>query len=147
MKYGKEVEGKFKNLYSIFINDTELQDEKVKNYLLTNNNYHQLYISALYWFLRDDDFEFLKELKSKNNILITIETRAVCQELFDKYKDICSFIYVFISTDVFRLRKDDQIKIMHTYDHQKVLAIGLENMYKTLPEDFKNDVEINLEQE
>lgn len=145
MKAGIEIEGKFKNVYSIFIHDVEIRSEKVREYLSTHTNYQHLCIYSPNWFLLRNDLEFLKKLKLDTNILITIETMEI-PDILEEYRDVFNIMFMLINPEVFKLLKTDQIKILSssTQHPPRVMAMCIENMYRTEPEEFSIDVDIKV---
>lgn len=132
MKFGIEVEGRFKGIKTIFMDQNEIVDNlNLQLFKLFNAN--ALYISDL-----NDELTFkeiTKLYKISEKYLVSIETtsKRLC-----KYKNF-HIILRIDNSDFFKLKNTDQIKFEHC---KSVYTITKENMFKTKPKDFNNDKEI-----
>jgi hypothetical protein len=138
-KIGKEVEGKFLGLLSIFISNTEYF-EMVKNYSfkLLSEKYpdlKQIYISDL---SNDIDLydDVLRELSQY--YIITVECTKILAESVPEHVNIVLNIE---PTDFWKLNLANQIKFSK---NNYVYMVPVMNMSLTTPDKFLEDIEIEL---
>ncbi len=130
MKYGIEVEGKYKGIKSVFLQLSELYNMDL---MILPKGYNHLYIT--------NDTELTEDLNDIINLLlvyynITFETTVVP----DKLSDEVHIMLDIKSDEIWKLKDTDSIKMYS--DKNQVKSISIENMYNTNPEDFLNDKQL-----
>ena len=134
MKIGKEVEGRFKGLDMIFLEDLEIQTF-VDNIEHLKNEYkaRAVYISYPQTML-DTRIEFISKWYH-----VTVEIDHLGSTPPDFIDHV---MYTVRDTEILNLRKTGSFKI-HT-DPNYVHSVQMESFICTVPDDFKNDKDIVL---
>lgn len=133
MKIGVEVEGSYKGLKTLFIEQNELDKvlDKIKSVDVS-----QVYISCN-MYITGEQFIIIKKLL-KTEKLITIDTAYfdfIPKSIINKV----NIILLVDDSDFFKLKPTDQIKFEIG---RKVYTAKKETMIKTLPSDYKRDKEL-----
>lgn len=132
MKKGFEVEGKYKGIYTLFLNEDEIYNvDKIIN---NTNDVLQIYICI----------NVLDYIKYKNSIdwlltlgkLITIETKKIYN--IETMPLNINIMLNIESENFFKLKDTDQIKFVNS--DLDILSISKENMFKTNKNDFLSDI-------
>ena len=133
MKYGIEVEGRFKGLKTLFMSAPEMMACTVERILgyAEERKVQQIYISDLEGLVLKQN-RTLKALAK--DYIVTLEVSSVQAEV-PAYVNI--MLNLKCETPMQFLKEGDQIKISQD---QNVWAISVENMIRTVPEDFHGDV-------
>lgn len=136
-KIGIEVEGRFKGLKTLFIDDTEI-DFVYENFnkLIHQYCFVSIYISNLSGKLNNEQQEIINYFSL--NIVVLIETKRIS---YSTLNSSINFVLRIMDNNVFKLRDTDQIKFEKNLN---VKMVTVENMSTTLSEDFSNDEEIVL---
>lgn len=138
MKIGLEVEGRYKGLRTLFLIAEEFNRIPSEDIIeiATENKAQQIYIS-------DHNNEVLNQCTFHGSQWSTFKvTLEVTQVMFYQDHSAVHLLLVIPEENVWRLKPTDQIKFSR--DHT-VYAVPVESMYKTTPEDFFGDVEVEYD--
>lgn len=138
MHIGKEVEGRFRNIKTLFMNAQELMDnfQDLISFLEKNRNVSQVYVSDHQNTLDLNNCWELAELSK--GVTVTVEVTALINDV-PEYVNVILFID---RPDFIYLNNTDQVKFEPVEKH--VLTVTVENMTCTLPNEFKGDQPLNF---
>jgi len=136
MRIGKEIEGKYNGLMTLFVDVTELDrfHKNLDRYAEENKNIAQVYID----YPEKLNDPRLKDISEK--WFLTVETDIINEPIPDYINHI---MYSIRNEQIINLRKDDSFKVVT--ENKEVFSIGIENVYRTYESDFDGvDTEIEV---
>jgi hypothetical protein len=143
MRFGIEVEGRFKGLRTIFVQARQLDgwsdDSFTRNEVieaLSLNNAHQLYIDGVTTL--SEDVLFGLEVFHAMGYVVTIETH----ELQQNFPDWVNVMLHLKDASFFKLKPHDQVKFVN--EDRLVYCVTKENMTITTPDQFDGDIDLSV---
>lgn len=134
MKYGLEVEGRFKGIKTLFVSEEEFTNKGFEIDCIVKDmiDIKHLYISDL-----NNRIDLEHEIRLRRDLVVSIERTSVPNVTIDP--SITCILLRIDNSSFWALRSTDQVKF--SKDHN-VFAATVENMSKTIPSDFDDDQEL-----
>lgn len=148
MKFGRECEGRFKGIESLFIQATEAIELFTDGYPVTRlkqadmerlSKVKHVYISDHKGLIKHNDA--CLDVWFDDNMPVTIEVCTI-PPLRQLYPENVSFmVRIDVKRDFWKLEPTDQVKFTR---EKVVMCTTIEALVKTEPDDFRNDVTIHV---
>lgn len=136
--YGKECEGRLTDVETLFIADTNIDEQD-----LDMKQYPHIYFCspAVNQLINDDGkltWEWLNDFIDETNITVSLEvTPGMLRQLPAMIVIKTHIMYMIHDKEVGLLKKNDSIKVV--YGDYKLYCSSIQNMQKVTPDDYKYD--------
>ena len=136
--YGKECEGRLTDVETLFIADTNINEQD-----LDMKQYPHIYFcsTAVNQLINDHgelSWEWLNDFIDETNITVTLEvTPGMLRQLPAMIVIKTHIMYMIHDKEVGLLKKNDSIKVV--YGDYKLYCSSIQNMQKVTPDGYKYD--------
>ena len=136
--YGKECEGRLTDVETLFIADTNIDEQD-----LDMKQYPHIYFcsTAVNQLINDHgklSWEWLNDFIDETNITVSLEvTPGMLRQLPAMIVIKTHIMYMIHDKEVGLLKKNDSIKVV--YGDYKLYCSSIQNMQKVTPDDYKYD--------
>ena len=136
--YGKECEGRLTDVETLFIADTNIDEQD-----LDMKQYPHIYFcsTAVNQLINDEGeltWEWLNDFIDETNITVSLEvTPGMLRQLPAMIVIKTHIMYMIHDKEVGLLKKNDSIKVV--YGDYKLYCSSIQNMQKVTPDDYKYD--------
>ena len=136
--YGKECEGRLTDVETLFIADTNIDEQD-----LNMKQYPHIYFcsTAVNQLINDHgklSWEWLNDFIDETNITVSLEvTPGMLRQLPAMIVIKTHIMYMIHDKEVGLLKKNDSIKVV--YGDYKLYCNSIQNMQKVTPDDYKYD--------
>ena len=136
--YGKECEGRLTDVETLFIADTNIDEQD-----LNMKQYPHIYFcsTAVNQLINDHgklSWEWLNDFIDETNITVSLEvTPGMLRQLPAMIVIKTHIMYMIHDKEVGLLKKNDSIKVV--YGDYKLYCSSIQNMQKVTPDDYKYD--------
>ena len=136
--YGKECEGRLTDVETLFIADTNIDEQD-----LDMKQYPHIYFCspAVNQLINDHgklSWEWLNDFIDETNITVSLEvTPGMLRQLPAMIVIKTHIMYMIHDKEVGLLKKNDSIKVV--YGDYKLYCSSIQNMQKVTPDDYKYD--------